>query len=310
MIILGLEKCGPSAFLKVILFVKQLLDIVKFLIPMGLIVITSIDFGKSVISSKEDEMKKNFNIAIKRLLFGVAIFIIPSIVNTSMGLLGESGVGVGSCFANVSNKSLASINKMEEKENELLHAEIEEIPEPNFSHGNNYNVNPDGGNSSSAGSNASGCDGLIYYENGNFYKLSSPNQYNGREKSRGSAQSGYNKYFYEQLQKLVNDARAQGHIVMPSSTESGAWRPYEKQQYFWNCYQTGSCNNGNLAAHPGTSNHGWGIASDLSYSGLGTIEWAHSHAKDYGLHFPISSENWHIEPINLITDDEKVKKCL
>lgn len=40
-----------------------------------------------------------------------------------------------------------------------------------------------------------------------------------------------------------------------------AYRSYEEQQYFWNLYQSGQ---GNLAAFPGTSNHGWGKAIDLA----------------------------------------------
>lgn len=40
-----------------------------------------------------------------------------------------------------------------------------------------------------------------------------------------------------------------------------AYRSYEEQQYFWNLYQSGQ---GNLAAYPGTSNHGWGKAIDLA----------------------------------------------
>ena len=137
MMILGLEKCGPSALLKVILFVKQLLDILKFLIPIGLIIIISIDFSKAVISSKEDEMKKNFNLAIKRLILGVAIFLIPSIIDTTMGLLGETGVGIGSCFANINEDALVAINKMEEKEKELQQDYLDNISTPNFSKNNN-----------------------------------------------------------------------------------------------------------------------------------------------------------------------------
>lgn len=39
-----------------------------------------------------------------------------------------------------------------------------------------------------------------------------------------------------------------------------AYRTYSQQVYFWNLYLSGR---GNLAARPGTSNHGWGLAVDL-----------------------------------------------
>jgi hypothetical protein len=40
-----------------------------------------------------------------------------------------------------------------------------------------------------------------------------------------------------------------------------AYRSYEEQVYFWNLYKSGK---GNLAAYPGTSNHGLGKAIDLA----------------------------------------------
>lgn len=43
--------------------------------------------------------------------------------------------------------------------------------------------------------------------------------------------------------------------------ERSAYRSYTEQEYFWKLYQSGQ---GNLAAYPGTSNHGWGKAVDLA----------------------------------------------
>ena len=43
----------------------------------------------------------------------------------------------------------------------------------------------------------------------------------------------------------------------------------------------------------GGSNHTRGIAADLS----GDLEWAHANAPRFGLYFPMSWENWHIEPV-------------
>ena len=40
-----------------------------------------------------------------------------------------------------------------------------------------------------------------------------------------------------------------------------SYRDLNEQQVLWNLYQSGR---GNLAAHPGTSNHGWGLAVDFA----------------------------------------------
>lgn len=48
-------------------------------------------------------------------------------------------------------------------------------------------------------------------------------------------------------------------------------------------------------APPGRSNHEKGLAADLSYPDDATLRWAHENAAKYGLYFPLSNENWHIE---------------
>ena len=50
--------------------------------------------------------------------------------------------------------------------------------------------------------------------------------------------------------------RETGHRLSASE----AYRTYARQVYFWNLYTSGQ---GNLAARPGTSNHGWAKAVDL-----------------------------------------------
>lgn len=48
-------------------------------------------------------------------------------------------------------------------------------------------------------------------------------------------------------------------------------------------------------APPGHSFHNKGLAADLGFTGEGSLGWAHAHAGEYGLVFPLSNENWHIE---------------
>lgn len=50
-------------------------------------------------------------------------------------------------------------------------------------------------------------------------------------------------------------------------------------------------------APPGHSNHERGLAVDLGFSDPAAIAWAHQNAGQYGLTFPLSNENWHIEPL-------------
>lgn len=91
---------------------------------------------------------------------------------------------------------------------------------------------------------------------------------------------------------------------------SGA-RSVERQTELWNdaLKKYGSVAEARkwVAPPPGVagsngSNHNHGTAADLSYNGQSlknappeVVDWLHSHAKDFGLKFPLSNENWHIE---------------
>lgn len=51
----------------------------------------------------------------------------------------------------------------------------------------------------------------------------------------------------------------------------------------------------NWVARPGQSNHNHGGAVDLGYADEATKAWFHENAPKYGLTYPMSWEDWHIE---------------
>lgn len=90
--------CGGAEVLRVLKFVFMLIDLILFIVPMGLIVMVMVDFMKNVIAGKEDEMKKNASVAIKRIGFAAVLFLIPYIVGFVISLLGSLGVDYATCI--------------------------------------------------------------------------------------------------------------------------------------------------------------------------------------------------------------------
>lgn len=347
MLFLDLSNCGPSAVLKVFYFFKLLLDILFVAIPIGLIVLLIIDFAKMVVSGDESAQKKIFKLATKRIIYAVVVFFVPTIVNIFCSVMSEFGATFTSCYSDVTidainqlaaeeeaikeaekaaKLALIAEQRAEEEEErqlqEQMKEEIEDTQEENnpqeggsdtspSDNGNDDNFGSGSSGSSSNSRDVSGCDGMVWYDvtTGIFYRPDSSAYPNGKEEFRGSAPYGYNKFFYEKLMNLVNAGKSAGYTITPSSSADGAFRSYERQQYFYSCYTYQSCNNGNLAAKPGTSNHGWGIASDLSYGSGSAITWAHNNASKYGLNFSVASENWHIDPIVIKVDNSVVELC-
>jgi hypothetical protein len=76
---------------------------------------------------------------------------------------------------------------------------------------------------------------------------------------------------------------------------NSGFRTQAEQQYVYNCYITKSCNNGNLAAAPGYSNHQNGIALDINIPNQNTYNWLSSNASRFGFVRTVGSETWHWE---------------
>ena len=71
---------------------KSLMTLLQILIPIGLLLFGAIDLGKAVIAGKEDEMKKAQGTLIKRVVYAVVVFLLFTIVNLVMGLVGNANI--------------------------------------------------------------------------------------------------------------------------------------------------------------------------------------------------------------------------
>ena len=96
------DACTNPDILRVIYFGKLIIDIVKIVVPIGLIILGMVDFSKSVTTSDEGAQKKNMKLLGKRIVFAVLVFAVPWIVETLMVSLGNltEGVNFTDCLEN------------------------------------------------------------------------------------------------------------------------------------------------------------------------------------------------------------------
>ncbi|TCP90950.1 tape measure domain-containing protein [Rhizobium sp. PP-CC-2G-626] len=107
--------------------------------------------------------------------------------------------------------------------------------------------------------------------------------------------SGMSSAFEGKLEKLLGALPKEmaGQIRINSG-----FRSVERQQQLW---QAALEKYGSVAearkwvAPPGNSQHNKGNAADLGYGSDAARQWAHKNAGQFGLQFPLSNENWHIE---------------
>ncbi len=90
----------------------------------------------------------------------------------------------------------------------------------------------------------------------------------------------------ESLNRMVADAKAQGVTI--GITDS--YRSYEEQVDV--ARRKGLYSQGGLAARPGTSEHGWGMATDLDLN-TKALAWMRANGEKYGFVENTPREPWH-----------------
>lgn len=90
----------------------------------------------------------------------------------------------------------------------------------------------------------------------------------------------------ESLNRMIEDAKRDG--VKIGITDS--YRPYAEQVDL--ARRKGLYSQGGLAAKPGTSEHGWGMATDLDLNSE-ALSWIRKNGKDYGFVESVPRESWH-----------------
>lgn len=97
-----------------------------------------------------------------------------------------------------------------------------------------------------------------------------------------------NPDFMHRLNLLIQASGGAVYVV-------SGYRDEARQQQLWDAAvkKYGSAEAARKWAPPGHSNHEKGIAADLG----GDLKLAHDLAPSVGLYFPMSHENWHVEPV-------------
>lgn len=73
--------CDQEGVLKALKVLSVLIMIAKIAVPIILIVVGSIDYGKAMMSDNQDAIEKTTQSLIKKVIVGLIIFLVPTIVN-------------------------------------------------------------------------------------------------------------------------------------------------------------------------------------------------------------------------------------
>lgn len=81
------DLCSNPKALSVFKFIGNILKVAFIAVPIVLIIMGSIDFMKAVMAGKEDDIKKNQSVFVKRIIAAVIVFFVPIITNILMNTI-------------------------------------------------------------------------------------------------------------------------------------------------------------------------------------------------------------------------------
>ena len=285
--------CDNTLIIRFFYYIKLFLNLIRFLVPIGLIIKLSIDLYKNMFNTydnKDNIIKKSGD----RIIACIIIFCIPTFVNLILALLNHVDINTGNdvslatCYTEANIDLIRSLEKQEQdkltaqEEAERLNnlalvakgnAKIQALIEANK---NNFNNNGNSNNSTGSYNDKTtdfNKQNGVYIKDGTFYvpkyKDWDENTFSGRNCPSDPLNQGYNNelgfnnYFWDMLSSLIKAAQDAGYNLKTiESGVGGGCRSYTTQYNFY--YETYK-NQPGRAARPGKSLHGFGIASDLTF---------------------------------------------
>ena len=135
-----LDACSNYEILRIVRVIMNVFRLICFIAPILLIIMLSIDFGKTVMSGGNIEDNKVLSLFIKRIIMCMAIFLVPIFITVAMNITGLSTAKqYEDCLKNYENANNYKDNTITNKGNSS----------------NNGNNNNKGNSNGSEGSNSS-----------------------------------------------------------------------------------------------------------------------------------------------------------
>ncbi len=110
-----LATCDNSSLLNTILFIKNMINIIFIVTPIILVLLLSIDLAKNVFSKDDNDNQKNLRLGIKRIIYSLILFFVPTIIEAFMNMIDDYSK-VADCYTIATEEKVQELYEKEEKE--------------------------------------------------------------------------------------------------------------------------------------------------------------------------------------------------
>ena len=98
--------CTNPYILRAMYIIIVALKITCIIVPLIVIATTIIKAFNIVVSGKEDDLKQIFPIALKKIIAGLIIFLLPTVINFCISLIGEVSYEINLCETNANLETI------------------------------------------------------------------------------------------------------------------------------------------------------------------------------------------------------------
>ena len=132
-----MDVCTNYNFLSIMYIFKQMLNVVRVMVPVLIIVLGSFDFFKAVMASKDEDMAKLKKQFVTRLTAGIMVFLVPTLISFSLNIIGQSemlDVKIANCFVSANPNKIKELENMADIERlkDIVKHEVKPAPSKPF----------------------------------------------------------------------------------------------------------------------------------------------------------------------------------
>lgn len=106
--------CIDGSLLNIMRLVRLVIKVLQIAVPVGLILMGTIDMAKSVIAGDEKKIKEAQKPFVKRIVAAIIVFLIPYIVNIAINLVVSDASDWRNCWNTAGKGDYSKVNYNEE----------------------------------------------------------------------------------------------------------------------------------------------------------------------------------------------------
>lgn len=106
----GSTACIDGSLLNIMRLVRLVIKVLQIAVPVGLILMGTIDMAKSVIAGDEKKIKEAQKPFVKRIVAAIIVFLIPYIVNIAINLVVSDASDWRNCWNTAGKDDYNKIN--------------------------------------------------------------------------------------------------------------------------------------------------------------------------------------------------------